>query len=70
MFYATKIHLNVWDGNVDNIVISKLQSWKKYMRQTLVFMSNRTIRENFNFYFSAIFFQYQKHFEFRGKTEH
>ena len=56
MFYATKIHLNVWDGNVDNIVISKLQSWKKYMRQTLVFMPNRTIRENFNFYFSAIFF--------------
>ena len=56
MFYATKRHLKVWDGNVDNIVISKLQSWKKYMRQTLVFMSNRTIRENFNFYFSAIFF--------------
>ena len=31
------------------------QSWKKYMRQTLFFLWNSAIRENFNFYFSAYF---------------
>ena len=33
-----------------------LQSWTNCMRQTLVFMWNSAIRENFNFYFSAVFF--------------
>ena len=32
-----------------------IQPCKKYMRQTLVFMSNSAIRKNFNFYFSAVF---------------
>ena len=32
-----------------------LQSWKKHMRQNIVYMWNRAVRENFNFYFSAFF---------------
>ena len=31
------------------------QSWTKYIRQTLVFMWNSALWENFNFYFSAVF---------------
>ena len=34
---------------------SKLQLWAKYLRQTLVFMSNNALREKFSFYFSAAF---------------
>ena len=30
---------------------SVVQSWKKYIGQTLVFLYNREIRENFNFCF-------------------
>ena len=32
------------------------QSWKKYIRQTLVFLWNNTTQENFNFYFSEMFY--------------
>ena len=31
------------------------QSWSKYLRQTLVFMWNSTIRKKFNFYFQEFF---------------
>ena len=37
------------------IHVQDLQSWRKYMRQALVFMSNGTIRENVNFDFFAVF---------------
>ena len=33
-----------------------LQSFAKYLRQTLVFMWNSEIRESFDFYFSAVSF--------------
>ena len=32
-----------------------VQSWTKCMRQTLVFISNSAVQENFNFSFSAVF---------------
>ena len=32
-----------------------LQSFKKYLRQTLVFMRNSALREKFHFYFSEVF---------------
>ena len=31
------------------------QSWRKYLRQTLVFMQNGTLQKKFNFYFSRAF---------------
>ena len=31
------------------------QSFKEYLRQTLVFMWNSALREKFNFYFSGVF---------------
>ena len=34
---------------------SKLQSSNKYLRQTLVFMSNRALQEKFNPYFAGVF---------------
>ena len=46
---------------------AEVQSWKKYMRQTLVFMGDSAIRENFNFFFSAVFCWYQKHFSLGGR---
>ena len=41
----------------DTIIIAwkKLQPFKKYLRQTLVFMRNSALREKFNFYFSRSF---------------
>ena len=33
----------------------KLQSFKKYLRQTLVFIGKNTVWEKFNFYFSVVF---------------
>ena len=44
-----------------------LQSWTKYMRQTLVFIWNSAIQENFNFYSSAVFCYYQKTFSLGGR---
>ena len=35
--------------------VTSLQPWKKYMRRTLVFMRKSEVRENFSFYFSAVF---------------
>ena len=37
-----------------------LQSCAKYLRQTLVFMSNRAPRENFNFLFQEFFASTEK----------
>ena len=48
-----------------------LQSWKKYIRQTLVFTSNSAVWENFNLI--SIFQQFSasiKHIEFKGNTGH
>ena len=36
-------------------VAGVLQSWKKYLRQALVFMWNSALRENFNFCISGVF---------------
>ena len=40
---------------IDLTKLQKLQSWTKYVRQTLVSMWNSAIQENFNFFFSAVF---------------
>ena len=47
-----------------------LQSWPKYMRQTLVLVWNSALGEKFNFCFSAVFCQYLQNFQFERKTEH
>ena len=47
-----------------------LQSWRKYVRQTLVLMWNSAVQQNFNFSFSAVICKYQKNVWFRGKTVH
>ena len=39
------------------------QSWKKYVRQTL----NSAIRENFDSYFSAFLYWYQKKLSLEGR---
>ena len=46
-----------------------LQPWTRYMRQCLVFVCNSAIRENFNFYFSAVFCYYQRNFSLEGRLE-
>ena len=49
-----------------------LQSWTKYLRQTLVLMSNRALRDygkKFNFCFSEFFCQYWKNIHFEKKIE-
>ena len=33
-----------------------LESWTKYLRQTLIFMWNSALRKEFNFYFSGVFY--------------
>ena len=35
--------------------VSMLRSWASYLRQTLVFMRNRALRERFNFCFLGVF---------------
>ena len=48
-----------------------LQSFTEYLRLTVVFMWNSTVRENFNFYFSRVFcqyFQFCKKFSFGRAT--
>ena len=42
-------------GELEAKACFQRQSWTKYIRQTLVFMRNSTIWENFNFYLSAFF---------------
>ena len=53
---------NIWRGKKAYLNLSfpldfpcLLQSWKRYIRQALVFLWNNTMRENFNFYFSEVF---------------
>ena len=41
-----------------------VKSWKKYMRQILVFMWNSALPEDLNFYFSGVFCYYKNNFEF------
>ena len=45
-------HIWVVFGSVKS---EQIQLWTKYLRQTLVFMWNSTLWENFNFYFSTFF---------------
>ena len=52
---SPKLFSNSW-GNLYNTFVV-LQSWTKYLRQTLVFMWNRTLLEKFNFNFSGVFCQ-------------
>ena len=42
-------------GELEAKTCFQRQSWARYIRQTLVFMRNSTIWENFNFYLSAFF---------------
>ena len=44
------------------------QSWTKCLRQTLVFIWNRALRQNFDLYFLAVFRYYQQNFYFGKKT--
>ena len=47
-----------------------LQPWTKYLRKTLVFMWNSALWGNINFYFSAVFCQFQQNICFWGETGH
>ena len=47
-----------------------LQSWPKYMRQTLVFVWNSALWEKFNFNFWTAFCLYWQNFHFGRKTGH
>ena len=47
-----------------------LQSFKKYLRQTQVFMWNSLRKENFNFYFSGDFYSRWQNYHYGRKTEH
>ena len=51
-------------------VLHNLQSWPKYMRQTLVLVWNSALREKFNFNFWTVFRLYWQHFHFGRKTAH
>ena len=52
-----------WEKNLLILFFSvHLQAWTKYLRKTLVLMSNNTLLENFNFYFSAVFASINKIF--------
>ena len=46
---------------------SLLQSWPKYMRQTLMLVWNSALRENFNFNFEQFFAYIDKIFILRGR---
>ena len=47
-------------------VLSDLQSFTIYLRQALVFMLYRALREQFNFYFSGDFCYCWQGFQFGG----
>ena len=49
---------------------SNLQSYTKYLRQTLDFTWIKALWENFNFYFSIIFCEYWLNLRFSGNTGH
>ena len=44
-----------------------LQSWRKYVRQTLVLMWNSAVQQNFNFSFSAVTASIKKTFGLGGR---
>ena len=52
------------------VIYVKLQSWPKYMRQTLVLVWSSTLREKFNFNFWTIFRLYWQNVYFGRKTGH
>ena len=47
-----------------------LQSWSKYMRQTLVLVWNSALQEKFTFNFGTFFRLYWQNFHFGRKTRH
>ena len=47
-----------------------LQSWPKYMRQTLVLVWNSALREKFNINFWTVFRLHWRNFHFGRKTGH
>ena len=51
-------------------LISQLQSWPKYMRQTLLLVWNSALREDFSFNFWTVFRFYWQNFHFGRKTGH
>ena len=51
----------VW-GELETKNCFQRQSFTKYLRQTLFFMWNSTIREKFSFYFSRVFGKHWKKF--------
>ena len=53
--------LKIWSG-------FELQSWPKYMRQTLVLVWISALREKFNFNFWTVFCSYWQNFHFGKKT--
>ena len=46
------------------------QSFTEYLRQTLVFVWNSTLQEEFHFYFPGHFCYYWQNFHFRRRTKH
>ena len=48
----------------------ELQSWRKYMRQTLALVWNSALREKFNINFWTFFRLYWRNFHFGRKTGH
>ena len=64
-FFLRKIFLFLFPREKNLLILFfsvHLQAWTKYLRKTLVLMSNNTLLENFNFYFSAVFASINKIF--------
>ena len=59
-----------WEIVTEILAFNDLQSFTKCLRQTLVFLWNRTQREKFNFYFPGVFGYYWNKFYFGKKTGH
>ena len=57
-------------GELEGNYCFQRQSWPKYMRQTLVSVWNRALREKFTFNFWKVFRLYWQTFHFRRKTGH
>ena len=52
-FFGYKLFKNCFISKKFDKLI--LQSWEKYARQTLVFISNSSVRKKINFCFSGVF---------------
>ena len=50
-----------------SVKLATLQSWTKYLRQTLVFILNSALWEKFNFCFSGFFARIDKNFNLGGR---